>query len=55
LRTRTGLKEELMTTPQQPGADPQGEAEVIEDLETPADTQQQVAGGVDKASPKLDL
>jgi len=48
LRTRTGLKEELMTTPQQPGVDPQGEAEAIEieDLQAPADTQEQVAGGI---------
>jgi hypothetical protein len=41
----TELKEDLMTAPQQPGVDPQGEAEVIEDLQVPADTQEQVAGG----------
>ena len=34
-----------MTTPQKPGVDPHGDAEVIEDLPVPADTAQQVAGG----------
>jgi hypothetical protein len=34
-----------MTTPQQPGDDPKVEAEVIEDLDPPAGTSEQVAGG----------
>ena len=34
-----------MTTPQQPDADSPDEAEEIEDLLAPAETQQQVAGG----------
>jgi hypothetical protein len=42
----SGLKEELMTTPQQPDADSPDEAEEIEDLLAPAETQQQVAGGM---------
>jgi hypothetical protein len=33
-----------MTTSHQLGADPQDEAEAVEDLPLPADTQQQVAG-----------
>jgi len=43
---KKGLKEELVTTPQQPGADPLFGAEAIEDLQAPEDTQQQIAGGV---------
>lgn len=42
---QSGLNEALMTTPHQLGADPQDEAEAVEDLPLPADTQQQVAGG----------
>jgi hypothetical protein len=39
-----------MTTPQQPDVDPQGDAEVIEDLPVPADSVQQVAGGALEAN-----
>jgi hypothetical protein len=38
-----------MTTPQQPGADPQFDAE-IEDLPVPADSGEQVAGGALEAN-----